>query len=105
PGQERPGGDVFDPVREAIRHARGRVRDAGADYLAYLLLDAVVDGYFPVLEAVSDSVETLETETLNAAPRSLEALQHTRHIVLTLRRAIWPTREAIGVLQREENAL
>ena len=103
--QERPGGDVFDPVREAIRQRRGRVREAGADYLAYLLLDAVVDALFPVLEAVSDHVEVLESETLGGAPRTLQALQHTRHSVLSLRRAIWPTREAIGVLQREENAL
>ena len=103
--QERPGGDVFDPVREAIRHGRGRARDTGADYLAYLLLDAVVDALFPVLEAVSDRVEALESETLGAAPRTLQALQHTRHNVLSLRRAIWPTREAIGVLQREDNSL
>ncbi len=103
--QERPGGDVFDPVRDAIRQARGRVREAGADYLAYLLLDAVVDGYFPVLEAVSDRVEALEAETLAPAPPTLQALQHTRHIVLVLRRAIWPTREAIGVLQREASPL
>jgi magnesium transporter len=103
--QDRPGGDVFDPVRDAIRQSRGRVREAGADYLAYLLLDAVVDGLFPVLEAVSDRVETLEAETLEASPRALLALQHTRHTALTLRRAIWPTREAIGVLQREENPL
>jgi magnesium transporter len=103
--QERAGGDVFDPVRDAIRQSRGRVREAGADYLAYLLLDAVVDGLFPVLEAISDRVEVLEAETLKASPRALQALQHTRHTVLTLRRAIWPTREAIGVLQREETPL
>ncbi len=103
--QERAGGDVFEPVRDAIRQSRGRVREGGADYLAYLLLDAVVDGLFPVLEAVSDRVEVLESETLDASPQALLALQHTRHIVLTLRRAIWPTREAIGVLQREENHL
>jgi magnesium transporter len=101
--QDRPGGDVFEPVRDAIRQSRGRVREAAADYLAYLLLDAVVDGYFPVLEAVSDRVEMLESETLAASPRTLQALQHTRHTVLALRRAIWPTREAIGVLQREES--
>jgi magnesium transporter len=101
--QERAGGDVFEPVRDAIRQARGRVREAAADYLAYLLLDAVVDGLFPVLEAVSDRVEALESETLDASPSALQALQHTRHTVLTLRRAIWPTREAIGVLQREES--
>jgi magnesium transporter len=103
--QERPGGDVFEPVRDAIRQSRGRVREAAADYLAYLLLDAVVDALFPVLEAVSDHVEILEAETLEASPRSLQALQHTRHTVLALRRAIWPTREAIGVLQREESPL
>jgi magnesium transporter len=103
--QDRADGDVFDHVREAIRRARGRVREAGADYLAYLLLDAVVDGYFPLLEAVSDRVETLEAETLEARPHALEALQRTRRNVLALRRAIWPTREAIGVLQREETPL
>ena len=103
--QERPDGDVFEPARDAIRQSRGRVREAGADYLAYLLLDAVVDGLFPLLEAVSDRVEVLESETLAASPQALQALQHTRHTVLTLRRAIWPTREAIGVLQREENPL
>lgn len=103
--QERQGGDVFEPVREAIRKARGRVREAGSDYLAYLLLDSVVDGFFPVLEAVSDHVETLEAETLAAAPPAIHSLQHTRHVVLTLRRAIWPTREAIGALQRDEGAL
>jgi magnesium transporter len=103
--QDRPDGDVFEPVRDAIRQARGRVREAGADYLAYLLLDAVVDGLFPVLEAVSDRVEILESETLDGSARSLQELQHTRHVVLTLRRAIWPTREAIGVLQREESPL
>ena len=101
--QERADGDVFEPVRDAIRQARGRVRETAADYLAYLILDAVVDGLFPVLEAVSDRVEILESETLDASPRALQALQHTRHTVLTLRRAIWPTREAIGVLQREES--
>jgi magnesium transporter len=103
--QERPGGDVFDPVRESIRQARGRVRDAGADYLSYLLLDSVVDALFPVLETVSDRVEGLDTEVLHPTPRTLPKLQLVRRSVLGLRRAIWPTREAIGVLQREESAL
>jgi len=103
--QERTGGDVFDPVREAIRKARGRVRDAGADYLAYLLVDAVVDAYFPVLESVSDLVEGLESETLDARARTLASIQATRRNVLALRRAIWPTREAIGVLQREDTTI
>jgi magnesium transporter len=103
--QERAGGDVFEPVRDAIRQARGRVREAASDYLAYLLLDAVIDALFPVLEAVSDRVETVESEALHPGPHTLPKLQHTRHTVLTLRRAIWPTREAIAVLQREDNPL
>lgn len=103
--QERAGGDVFEHVRESIRQSRGRVRDAGADFLAYLILDAVVDALFPVLEVVSDGVESLETEVLHPAARTLLRLQRTRHIVLSLRRAIWPTREAIGTMQREEGAV
>jgi magnesium transporter len=103
--QERADGDVFDPVRDAIRQSRGRVRDAGADYLAYLLLDASVDALFPVLEVVSDGVEAIESEALHPGPGTLSSLQHTRHTVTALRRSIWPTREAIAVLQREENPL
>jgi magnesium transporter len=103
--QERAGGDVFEPVREAVRQARGRVREAGADYLAYLLLDAVIDGLFPVLEAVSDRVEAAESDALRPNPDTLHTLQRTRHTVLALRRAVWPTREAIAVLQREDNPL
>ena len=96
---------MFEPVREAIRQARGRVREAGADYLAYLLFDSVVDALFPVMETVSDRVEAIETESLHPTPTTLQQLQRVRHSVLGLRRAIWPTREAIGVLQREESPL
>jgi magnesium transporter len=103
--QETAGGDVFESTRAAIRQARGRVRDAGADYLAYLLLDAVVDALFPVMEAISDRVETIESEALHPGPRTLRRLQRTRRTVLSLRRAIWPSREAIGIFQREDTPL
>jgi len=101
--QERPDGDVFDPVREAIRQRRGRVRSAGADYLAYLLLDAVVDGYFPVLEALTERMETAQDDAL-AQPTedTLVRIQELRRDLLLLRRAVWPMREEIGVLQRDE---
>jgi magnesium transporter len=104
--QERPDGDVFDPVREAIRHRRGRVRGAGADYLAYLLLDAVVDGYFPVLEALAERMETAQDDAL-ARPTedTLVRIQELRRDILVLRRAVWPMREEIGVLQRDESGL
>jgi magnesium transporter len=104
--QERPDGDVFDPAREAIRQGRGHVREAGADYLAYLLIDAVVDGYFPPLETVSEAIETLQDEALvRPHPGTLWQIQRLRRDVLTLRRAVWPIREEIGVLQRDDTGL
>jgi magnesium transporter len=104
--QERPGGDVFDHVRDAIRHARGRVREAGADYLAYLLLDAVIDGYFPVIDGASDRMEDVQDRALEY-PRedTLLDIQRLRRDILTLRRAVWPIREEIGVLQRDDSGL
>src|SRR5688572_7559267 len=101
--QERSGGDCFAGVREAIRKRRGRVRDAGADYLAYLLLDGVVDAYFPVIEALSEQMEHIESEAL-ADPSAdvLIRLQRLRHDLLAMRRAVWPMREELAILQREE---
>ena len=58
--QERADGDSFGPLRESIRQGRGRVREMGADYLAYLLVDAVVDAYFPVLDELGDRIHALE---------------------------------------------
>jgi magnesium transporter len=104
--QERPGGDVFDPVRNAIRQDRGHVRAAGADYLAYLLIDAVVDGYFPVIEAVGEAIEALQDEAIaRPRPATVWQIQRLRRDLITLRRAAWPVREEIGALQRDETGL
>lgn len=104
--QERPGGDVFGPVREAVRQGRGRVREAGADYLAYLLLDAVIDAYFPVLESIDERMEALEDDALVAATeRTLGGIQRLRRDLLALRRAVWPVREEIAALQRDDSPL
>jgi magnesium transporter len=105
--QEAIQGDSFGSVRAAIRHGRGRTREAGADYLAYLLVDAVVDAYFPVVEAVSERMAQLEQEavTAGATTECLIQIQRTRHDLLTLRRAVWPIREEIGVLVRDESGL
>jgi magnesium transporter len=104
--QEREGGDCFEPVRDAIRQGRGRIREAGADYLAYLLLDAVVDAYFPVLESLDDRMHALESAALeHAGGDTLRELQRLRHDLLAVRRAVWPVREEIGVLQRDESRL
>ena len=105
--QERVEGDPFNAVRNAIRHGRGRTRESGADYLAYLLLDAVVDGYFPVIEWVSERMGALEQEavTVSASTQCLLRIQQVRHDLLSLRRAVWPVREEVGVLVRDETGL
>jgi magnesium transporter len=105
--QERSDGDCFGATREAIRHGRGRVREAGADYLAYLLLDAVVDAYFPVIESLAERMHTLEEEALGSAASQLTLLRliRLRHDLLAVRRAVWPLREEVLVLQREESPL
>jgi len=104
--QERPGGDVFEGVRNRIRGSRGRLRATGPDYLAYALIDSVVDGYFPVLESLGERLDRLEDECVSANGTLLVPhIQALRRDFLTVRRAIWPTREALVSLQRDESHL
>jgi magnesium transporter len=103
--QERPG-DVLEPVRERLRRGKGRIRSSGSGYLCYTLLDAVVDHYFSVLETFGEQIESLEGELLDNP--GLEALQRIHHIkreIVLLRRAVWPMREIVSKLDREENSL
>jgi magnesium transporter len=94
-------GDCFDGVRDRIRRHRGLIRESGADYLAYTLLDAVIDGYFPVLEEYGEDLEILE-DTVLAAPlrEHVGQIHEMKRNFLTLRRAIWPQREMISALSR-----
>ncbi|HBL13997.1 MAG TPA: magnesium and cobalt transport protein CorA [Cyanobacteria bacterium UBA11162] len=97
--QEEPERDCFEPVRDRIRSNKGNVRKAGADYLAYSLLDAVIDGFFPVLEDYGERIEALEDEViLNPTHRTLEKIYQIRRELLALRRSIWPQRSAINTL-------
>lgn len=103
--QEKPG-DCLDPVRERIRKSRGRVRKLGPDYLAYALLDAVVDGYFPVLEKYGERLDDLEDRIARRTGKSTITQVHkNRGDLLHLRRTIWPHREAINSLLRDEHPL
>jgi len=100
--QERPG-DPFEPVRERLRLGRGRIRKAGADYLAYALLDAIVDHYFPLLEELGDRIEELEEDIVQApGDRNLPKIQALRRTLIMFRRATWPLRDAVGGLSRGE---
>lgn len=103
--QERPG-DCFEPVRERLRRGRGRLRGAGADYLAYALIDAVIDGYFLPLEAHGERIEQLEDEvTRDARSDHIDDIHAVKRDLLALRRAIWPQREMLNILVRDENSL
>lgn len=101
--QERPGDDL-GMIRDRIRSARGRIREMGADYLAYTVLDACVDAYFPLLEKTGGDLEELEDlAVLNPDPAILERVYRNRRALLTLRRAVWPLRDAVAVLMRDES--
>lgn len=95
-------GDCLNPVRQRIEKSIGRIRSVGADYLAYAILDAVVDHYFPVLERYGEQIEQLEDEAMIRPTRSTVAgIYSIRRDLLALRRSVWPLREAINSLIRQ----
>ncbi len=103
--QEKEG-DVFDLVRERIRKARGRIRKSGCDYLAYALMDAIVDHYFVILEKLGDKIELLEEQLLkNTTPRMLEEIHHFKREMIFLRRHVWPLREVLNSLIKDPSEL
>ena len=98
--------DVFDPVRKRLREGRGRVRKGGADYLAYVLVDLIVDNYFTVLERFSDIAEALEIEVMGEPESTtLPAIQQMKRAMIQVRRTIWPLRDVVNVLLRGESPL
>ncbi|MBN1808593.1 MAG: magnesium/cobalt transporter CorA [Planctomycetes bacterium] len=103
--QERTG-DVFDPIRERIRNDKGRVRKLGADYLAYSLLDAIIDNYFTLLEGVGEKLEDLEEKiVLDPEPRTLQTLHGHKNDMVHMRRSLWPMRELVNGLERTDSKL
>lgn len=103
--QEDPDDDVLECVRERLRKNRGTIRSLGADYLAYAILDAVVDGFFPVLEKMGERLEDLEIEASLAKRGMSKAIHDTKRDLLTVRRAIWPQRDLVNSLLREGSPL
>jgi len=99
-------GDVFDSIRNRIRHGKGHVRRMGADYLAYALMDAIVDNYFVILELLGEEVEIIENELVS---RCDETIMHRIHAMkrqmISLRRSIWPLREVVAAMARSESPL
>lgn len=103
--QERVG-DVFNSVRERIRSGRLRIRKGKSDYLAYALIDAVVDNYFVILETIGDQIEALEAELLeNPKPETLHSIYNLKRKLISLRKSVWPLREVISALERDDSSL
>ena len=104
--QEEPERDCFAKVRDRIRYNKGIIRQRKADYLAYALLDAIIDGYFPVLEAYGERIEELEDEVVgNPSRQTLQEIYKIKRELLALRRAIWPQRDALNTLIRDSSNL
>jgi len=103
--QEKEG-DVFNSIRERIRNTKGKISKQGSDYLAYALIDAVVDQYFIILERLGERIEFLQEE-LVAEPSSklLNDIHKLKREMIFLRRSAWPLREIISKMEREESSL
>jgi magnesium transporter len=101
---QEDAGDVFDPVRERIRSGRGRIRTRSTDYLAYALVDVIIDHYFVVLEHLGDRIEALEDEVLDDPDqRTQEKINRVRRDLVTMRRMTWPVRELLSQMDRLES--
>ena len=104
--QEGIEGDLFNPIRERLRTAKGRLRRESADYLVYSLIDATVDGYFLLLENLGERIEVLDESMLaNTATEASRSIHLLKREMIWLRKAVWPLREAINNLLRAESAL
>jgi magnesium transporter len=99
-------GDVFDTVRDRLRTGKGRIRKLGPDYLAYAILDAIVDNYFIILEGLGEKLDDIEEDILDHPGRNtLQDIHTLRRDLLYLRKSVWPLREVIDRLQRDESGL
>lgn len=104
--QEEPDYDCFEPVRDRIRYSKGIIRGQGVDYLAYALIDTIIDEFFPVLEQYGEIIDDLEDEVVfEPTPKTLKKIYALRRELLTLRRAVWSHRDALNILIRDDNNL
>ncbi|MCE1247448.1 MAG: magnesium/cobalt transporter CorA [Firmicutes bacterium] len=101
--QEKAGIDVFDPLRERIRSSKGTIRKQGADYIAYALLDAIVDNYFTILESAGEKVEDVENILLsNPCQEALKTIYALKRELLVIRKSAWPLRAVITEMEKME---
>lgn len=99
-------GDIFTPIRERLKTSKGRIRKGGADYLAYALIDLIVDNYFVVLEGFGEKLEFLEEEVVSRPnPVTLRDIHRFKNDMIILRKSMWPLREVVGRLEKRESPL
>ena len=104
--QEGIEGDVFNSVRERIRNDKGRIRKMGSDYLAYSLIDAIVDNYFIILEKIGDKIELLEEKLVtDPTQETLHIIHNLKREMIFLRKSVWPLREVVSWMERGESPL
>lgn len=103
---QEQAGDVFNPIRNRIRNGKGRIRKAGSDYLAYAIMDAIVDQYFVILETVGEKMEAIEEALLgNPTAQTLDSIHAMKREMIFFRKQVWPLREVVGGLARGESPL
>jgi magnesium transporter len=103
--QERQG-DIFNPVRAQIRSGKSHIRKSGADYLTYALIDTIVDNYFIIIERMGEKIDDAEEELLtNPTAQTLQAIHNLKKEMMLLRKSVWPLREIVSSLERDESAL
>jgi magnesium transporter len=104
--QEGREGDLFEPLRERIRAGKGRIRKLGPDYLAYSLLDTIIDHYFLILEKFAERIETLEEDLVSdPKPETLHQIHRLKREMISLRKSAWPLRELIYGLEKSDSDL
>ncbi len=103
--QEKEG-DVFNNILERLKKGKGRIRKMKSDYLAYTLVDTVVDQYFVILEGLGEKIESIEEDLLNnPGPETLHPIHELKRMMIQLRRSVWPLREVVNRFERSESQL
>ena len=103
--QERPL-DIYEPIRKRIKNDKSRIRNEGSDYLAYLLIDSIIDNYFSVLEKIGEKIEHVENKLITSpTQKTLKTIYDLKRNMLYMRKSTWPLREIISRLERGEISL
>ncbi|HMB46083.1 MAG TPA: magnesium/cobalt transporter CorA [Candidatus Methanoperedens sp.] len=98
--------DIFDTIKDRIRSGKGHIRKMGSDYLAYSLIDAIVDNYFVIMEKFGEKIESMEEELVkNPTPGTLKSIHDTQRELMILRKSVWPLREVVNKMLRGESTL